>query len=283
MSGWGPERRRAAVTISFDNLGEVTELQRGEWPADEPIGRHFSVTRVLPRVLALLEEIDLRATFFVEGLNTELYPATLVEVDAAGHEVAYHGWCHEPWAELSPSREAELLRRGVSAMGALGLRPQGFRPPGGRLTGGSATALRDLGFAYCSPAGRGLGVGQGIAILPFQWGMLDAYHYLPRFGRLRERDHGAADVLPPSRFRATLDAGLRAAVEEGRHLSMVFHPFLAEPEERFDVMSQALVAIRRLVDDEVLWCVPYRDLAASIRAATDEGAFEPLALDPTAA
>jgi len=48
-------------------------------------------------------------------------------------------------------------------------------------------------------------------------------------------------------------------------------------------MSQALAAIRRLVDDEVLWCVPYRDLAASIRAATDEGAFEPLALDATAA
>jgi len=271
------------VTISFDNLGEVTELQRGEWPADEPIGRHFSVTRVLPRVLALLEELDLRATFFVEGLNTELYPGTLVAVDAAGHEVAYHGWCHEPWAELSPSREAELLRRGVGAMGALGLRPRGFRPPGGRLRGGSATALRDLGFAYCSPAGRGVGLEQGIAMLPFQWGMLDAYHYLPRFGPLRERDDGAADALPPSRFRATLDAGLQAAIEEGRHLSMVFHPFLAEPEERFDVMSQALAAVRKLVDDEVVWCVPYRDLAASIRATIDEVAFEPLALDTTAA
>jgi peptidoglycan/xylan/chitin deacetylase (PgdA/CDA1 family) len=282
LSGWGPDRRRAAVTVSFDNLGEVTGLQRGEWPADEPIGRHFSVTRALPRILALLEELGLRATFFVEGLNTELYPDTLVEVGAAGHEVAYHGWCHEQWAELSPTREVQLLRRGVSAMGALGLRPRGFRPPGGRLTDGSATALRDLGFAYCSPAGRGVGVGRGIAILPFRWGMLDAYHYLPRFGPLRKRDHGSAEVLPPSRFGATLDAGLRAAIEDGRHLSMVFHPFLAEPAERFEVMSEALAAVRRLVDDRVLWCVPYRDLAASIRA-TGEGAFEALALDATAA
>jgi peptidoglycan/xylan/chitin deacetylase (PgdA/CDA1 family) len=283
LSGWGPDRRRAAVTVSFDNLGEVTELQRGEWPRDEPVGHHFSVTRALPRILGRLEELGLRATFFAEGLNTELYPGTLVELRARGHEVAYHGWSHEQWAELSPSREVQLLRRGVEAMGALGLRPLGFRPPGGRLTAGSARRLHDLGFAYCSPAGRGVGVEHGIATLPFQWEILDAYHYLPRFGALRERDRGAADVLPPSRFGAALDAGLRAAIEHGRHLSMVFHPFLTEPAERFDVMSEALAAVRSLVDDGVLWCAPYRDLAASIRGADGEGPFEPLILDPTAA
>ena len=106
---------RAALTVSFDNLGEVTELARGEWPADEPLGRHFSVTRALPRILGLLDELGLRATFFVEGRNTEIYPDALVGLDAAGHEVAYHGWCHEQWAELSPRREVELLRRGVEA------------------------------------------------------------------------------------------------------------------------------------------------------------------------
>ena len=274
---------RAAVSVTFDNLGEASDLERGWWPEDEPLGHHFSVTEALPRVLGALDDAGLRATFFVEGLNTELYPATLVEIGAAGHEVAYHGWCHEHWAELSPAREVQLLRRGVDAMGGLGLRPVGFRPPGGRLTGASAGTLRDLGFTYCSPAGRGVGVGHRIATLPFQWEMLDAYHYLPRFGPLRERDQGAADVLPPSRFGAALDAGLRAAIEHGRHLSIVFHPFLAEPAERFDVMSEALAAVRRLVDDRVLWCVPYRDLAASIRGVDGEGVFEPLVLDPTAA
>jgi peptidoglycan/xylan/chitin deacetylase (PgdA/CDA1 family) len=273
----------AAVTISFDNLGEVTELARGEWPEDKPLGRHVSVTRALPRILALLDELDLRATFFVEGRNTELYPGTLVELGAAGHEVAYHGWCHEQWAQLGPTREVQLLRRGVEAMSALGLRPLGFRPPGGRLTGASTRALRDLEFAYCSPAGRGVAVEHGIATLPFQWELVDAYHYLPRFGPLRERDHGAPDVRPPSGFAAALDAGLQAAIEHGRHLSLVFHPFLAEPVERFDVMSEALAAVRRLVDERVLWCVPYRDLAASIRATGGERAFEPLVLDPTAA
>jgi peptidoglycan/xylan/chitin deacetylase (PgdA/CDA1 family) len=284
LSGWGPEGLRAAVTISFDNLGEVTELQRGEWPEDEPVGRHFSVTRALPRILALLSELGLRATFFVEGLNTELYPDTLVSVDAAGHEVAYHGWCHEEWAELDPAREVELLERGVRAMGELGVRPVGFRPPGGRLTEASLETLRSLGFEYCSPAGQGLGMREGVAILPFQWRVLDAYHYLPRFSSLRERDHGSADVLPPSRFSETLDDALRAAVEDGRHLSMVFHPFLAEPEERFNLLRRQLAAVRRFVDDGVAWCAAYRDLAAWMGAAAPEEAlFEPLTLDATAA
>jgi peptidoglycan/xylan/chitin deacetylase (PgdA/CDA1 family) len=249
---------RAAVTVSFDNLGEVTELARGEWPDDEPLGQHFSVTRALPRVLDLLDELDLRATFFVEGRNTELYPDTLVGLDRAGHEVAYHGWCHEQWAELSPAEELEVLQRGVDAMDGLGLRPRGFRPPGGRLTNGSVRSLRALGFAYCSPAGAGV---QGIPGFPFEWALVDAYYYLPRFGALRERDLGAAEVLPPSRFAAALEDGLRAAVERVRHVSFVFHPFLTEPPERFAVLREALLAVRGLVDDGAVACAPYRELA----------------------
>ena len=143
--------------------------------------------------------------------------------------------------------------------------------------------MREKGFEYCSPAGHGVGVRQGVAILPFQWGLLDACHYLPRFGPLRARDHGSANALPPSRFGKTLDAALRAAIEDGRHLSLVFHPFLAEPSERFDVMQRQLAGVRELVDNGVLWCAPYRDVAAWLQAGTGDEAFEPLALDATAA
>ena len=111
-------------------------------PEAEPLGRHFSVTRALPRVLAVLADLHLGATFFVEGLNTELYPDALREIAAAGHEVAYHGWRHERSADLDAALERELLEHGVAALDALGLRPVRFRPPGGRLLPSSLPALR---------------------------------------------------------------------------------------------------------------------------------------------
>jgi peptidoglycan/xylan/chitin deacetylase (PgdA/CDA1 family) len=243
------------ISITFDNLGEVAELERGR-PAAEPLGRHFSVTRSLPRILELLGEVGLRATFFVEGLNVELYPDTLRELDAAGHEVAYHGWQHEPWADLEPTAERASLERGVRAMDELGLRPVGFRPPGGELTPATPGLLRELGFTYCSPAAGAAARIDGLAVLPFRWPLVDAFHYLPRFAGLRERYLGAGEPQPPSRLRAEIDAALGG---DG-FVALVFHPFLLDSEARFAVLHAALERLRGLGAA----CAPCRDVAASL-------------------
>jgi peptidoglycan/xylan/chitin deacetylase (PgdA/CDA1 family) len=256
---------RAAVSVTFDNLGEVTALARGEWPPDEPLGRHFSVTRALPRIMDLLEETGLRATFFVEGLNAELYPEALRGLADAGHEVAYHGWCHETWSELAADDERELLERGVGALADLGLRPVGLRPPGGELTASSTRALRALGFTYCSPAGAAVDTRDGIVVLPFRWPVIDAFHYLPHFDSLRRRFLGVDEALPPARLGATVDAALAAAARDGDFLALLFHPFLAEPDERFTVIRGALRRVRELADAGAVWCAPCRDVAASLR------------------
>lgn len=243
----------ALHTVTFDNLGEVAALHRGEFPEAEPLGRHFSVTRALPRILDLLEETGLQATFFVEGLNAELYPDTLSTIAAAGHEVAYHGWCHEQWAGLDPGEEADLLSRGVRALSEVGLRPVGFRPPGGELTAASLRVLREHGFTYCSPAGDDVAVRDGVAILPFAWPLVDAYHYLPRFAALR----GSDSPTSPAEFARVLGAAL-----ERHYSSVVFHAFLAEPEERFAVIRDHLHAVRQLVDRGELRSAPYREVTA---------------------
>src|SRR5215213_6356822 len=111
FSNRGPEARRAAVSVTFDNLGEAADLERGLWPVDKSIGHHFSVSRMLPRILSMLEEIGLHATFFVEGINAELYPEALLQIAGSGHELGYHGWCHEYWPNVSTSEEARLLGR----------------------------------------------------------------------------------------------------------------------------------------------------------------------------
>jgi len=111
-----PVRHLPALSLTFDNLGEATALERGEWPAGEPLGRHSSVTRALPRVLDLLEETGHRATFFVEGHNTELYPEALAEISERGHELAYHGWRHEHWADVVAMQGEKVLMMGRDEM-----------------------------------------------------------------------------------------------------------------------------------------------------------------------
>jgi peptidoglycan/xylan/chitin deacetylase (PgdA/CDA1 family) len=225
------------IGVTFDNLGEVADLERGRWPAGAPLGRHFSVTRSLPRILGLLDAAGVRATFFVEGLNAELYPDTLRELDAAGHEVAYHGWQHEPWAALEPAAERESLERGVGAMDALGLRPVGFRPPGGELTPATPGLLRELGFTYVSPEAGVASALDGLAVLPFRWELADALYYLPHFADLRERFLGTRDEQPPARLRSAIEAA-------GDDEVLVFHPFLLADDERFAVLRS--VAERQL-------------------------------------
>ena len=98
---------------------------------------------------------------------------------AAGHEVACHGWRHEPWHGVADERGR--LGRARDALGG----PIGFRPPGGRLNPRTPELLSELGFRYCSPAGTRAGRLGRVVVLPFRWELIDAYFYVPHFGTLR--------------------------------------------------------------------------------------------------
>ena len=86
------------ITLTFDNLGEATALERGTWNRSTPLGADPSVTVALPRLLDELDRLRLAATFCVEAINCGLYPAAVREIDARGHELAMHGWRHERWS-----------------------------------------------------------------------------------------------------------------------------------------------------------------------------------------
>jgi peptidoglycan/xylan/chitin deacetylase (PgdA/CDA1 family) len=281
-SVWGPDACRAAASVTFDNLGEAADLERGLWPESEPLGRHFSVKRTLPRILDALDELGLLATFFVEGLNAELYPEALLEIANSGHELGYHGWRHEYWPNLSFSNEARALEQGVYKMDELGVRPRGFRPPGGRLTPSSPELLENLGFTHCSPAGLGIGFLGNLVVLPFEWRLIDAYYYLSRFSGLRETATGSSEPLSPSHLRKTLSSALQGVVRDGGHLTLLFHPFLEEQDDHFDIMRGVFEELRDLADDGLIWSTPYRDVVSWVRERP-EAFGNRLQLDPTEA
>jgi peptidoglycan/xylan/chitin deacetylase (PgdA/CDA1 family) len=259
-----PGGARGALCLSFDNLGEAAELELGAQP-DAPLGEHFTATRVLPRLLAALREHDVPATFFVEGLNTELYPRALEAIAADGHEVAYHAWRHEQWGELTAGEQAENLARGVAAFEALGLELRGLRPPGGQLGPGGTEVLREAGLSYCSPEGEGVAGGRGIALLPFKWRHVDAACVLPPMGTAREEMTGSPDPLDAGAFLAYLESELAQLAAEGGFTTVILHPFMFEwlGEDRLGTLLSLLSKAR---EENRLWVAPCADVAAHVLA-----------------
>jgi peptidoglycan/xylan/chitin deacetylase (PgdA/CDA1 family) len=247
------------VSLTLDNLGEAAEIELGLRDADAPLGGHYSVTTALPIVLDLLDDVDLRATFFVEGLNAEVYPDVLRDIRDAGHELAYHAWCHEDWSALDAEAEVANLDRGLAALRAIGVDVLGMRPPGGRLTPRTLDLLVSRGLRYCSPAGSAPGF-EHVAVLPFAWPAVDAFHVLPAFAALRERLSGSAQAGGPDAIRAALLSSVDEVLTGGRHATLVLHTWMIELER--DVVEEVLARIRRGVDGGKLWAAPCRDVAA---------------------
>jgi peptidoglycan/xylan/chitin deacetylase (PgdA/CDA1 family) len=137
---------KVALTFDFDGLSSYislgartpTMLSRGEF---SPIG--------VERILALLEQHDAPATFFVPGHTALLFSELVREIDRRGHEIAHHGFVHENPTTLSPEEEERALDRGTEALERItGRAPTGYRSPAWDLSAHSVALLVDRGFSY---------------------------------------------------------------------------------------------------------------------------------------
>ncbi len=98
--------------LSFDveeafhalNMWSVTPPET--W-ADQP----SRVEAVVDRILALLDEYDVKATFFVLGLVAQRSPQLVTRIVQAGHELGSHGYSHRMAGDLGPDGFAEDIAR----------------------------------------------------------------------------------------------------------------------------------------------------------------------------
>ncbi len=100
-----------------------------------------------PAFLELLDELGVRATFFMLGSMARRAPGLAAEVAAAGHDIGVHGDAHRSHLRLAPRTVAADVARALDAVeSATGVIPNWFRPPYGTLSLGGIRAARAVGL-----------------------------------------------------------------------------------------------------------------------------------------
>lgn len=99
------------------------------------------------KILDLLEEYDIRATFFVIGQNAVYYPEPLKRAATLGHEIGNHTFRHEGISGLSePMLEKELRDTEKIIFDLTGRHASLFRPPEGACTDKILTAAKSKDY-----------------------------------------------------------------------------------------------------------------------------------------
>ena len=85
-------------------------------------------------LLEVLNDNDVKATFFVLGCNCDNYTDTLLKISDSGHEIAIHGDTHTAFTKLSVEQVNNEITTTINYIESLGIDVSGLvRPPYGNL------------------------------------------------------------------------------------------------------------------------------------------------------
>jgi polysaccharide deacetylase family protein (PEP-CTERM system associated) len=114
----------------------------------------FRLAQNVYNLLELLEIYQTKATFFVLGWVADRYPQIIREIDAAGHEIASHGYRHRLIYRLSPETFRDYVHRSKQILEDLIGKPVlGYRATSFSVVNSTLWALdviKDAGFVYDS-------------------------------------------------------------------------------------------------------------------------------------
>lgn len=145
--------RRNAFTVDVEDYFQVSafesRIDRADWPA-----LPCRIERNLERILALLDEQGVKATFFTLGWIAERYPRPLRELVEQGHELASHGYEHIRVIRQDRPAFSQDIRRTKALLEDLGgVEVKGYRAASysiDRTCLWAHDALREAGYRYSS-------------------------------------------------------------------------------------------------------------------------------------
>ncbi len=142
-----------ALTIDVEDYFQVSAfapyIQRSEWET-----MPCRIEQNIDRILALLSETNVKATFFTLGWIAERYPELVRRVVQSGHELASHGFSHQRATEqgrdefLADIRLAKAILEDISGQAVGGYRAPSFSV--GPSNPWASDCIGEAGYRYSS-------------------------------------------------------------------------------------------------------------------------------------
>lgn len=219
-----PNNARVAVVISFDVDQETFLLAEGNTAIAPVANEEYGATEGLPRILAMLDRLNIPATFFTPAVSTIIAPQIIPEIMKSGrHEIALHGWIHESVEKLDDAAlEERLMKQAMDYYTQkTGKTPIGSRTGSWQFSKYSMGILQKLGITYDSSLMAmdvpyelmSNGKDTGVLELPVTW-VQDDYPYFIAQGSLPS----------PELIFKTYQDEFDMAYREGTFLMLTFHP-----------------------------------------------------------
>ncbi len=142
-----------ALTIDVEDYFQVSAfapvIARSNWE-----NMPCRVERNIDRILALLDERQIHATFFTLGWIAERYPEMIKRIVDNGHELASHGYAHHRVTELDQKQfwddivHSKKLLEDIGSVSVIGYRAPSFSINGQNLW--ALDSLEAAGYQYSS-------------------------------------------------------------------------------------------------------------------------------------
>ena len=260
FTGSWPENAPCAVALSFDNDHETPWLNAGDTRPGSLSEAEYGFRRGMPRILSLLAEFEVKATFFIPGLAAHLHPADVEGILAAGHEVGLHGWNHERPSSLASGEEERLLHRSIELFqNSFGITPRGMRTPSFDTSTQTLNLAVGVGLRYDSSMMADdepyeillAEKPSGLIEVPVDWSRDDAIYFLT------DRDAGLRPHLTPDEVAGIWLGELAVAQKEGGLFQLTMHPDIISHRSRIGILESILVASKSID----AWCATHDGVA----------------------
>jgi len=140
------ERPTLLLSIDFEDWHQLVRRRVGaaNWEQPGP-----GLARQTDALLVLLDELKVKATFFILGMTARSHPDLVQAVAEKGHEVGCHGDAHLPvYAQTREEFAADLRAARGTIEQLTGMKPLGYRAPAFSIAEWAYQVLADEGFAY---------------------------------------------------------------------------------------------------------------------------------------